>query len=209
MKKAVLFDMDGVLVDSEPYNDNQLIEFSELFGLPQHPKGFFIGSGEPYLWEQKVGDDPERIAYLKQEIKKFRESVETPYADLLDPEVHEVFRKIKEKGLKTAIASSSPLFEIEEVMKVAKIEDLVDFHISGHSCKKHKPDPEIYLTALKALDVKAEDAIGVEDSIPGIQAAKSAGLFVCGRIPRTPEYAIDQSQADVRIPSLLDIFKYI
>lgn len=209
MKKGVVFDMDGVLIDSEPYNEKELDEFCKRYDLPIHPTGFFIGTNDKYFWECKVPNDPERAEMLKKELVKFRRDREKPYTELIDEEVYPTFKKLKENGMKIAIASSSPIEEIEEVIKFANIGNFVDFYISGRSCKNHKPDPEIYFTALEALGITSEEAIVVEDSTPGIQAAKNANLFVCGRIPKTAGYELDQSKANVRISSLSQIFEYL
>ena len=126
------------------------------------------------------------------------------YEELLDPGVPEVFKALKGHGVKVAIASSSDQNDIREMMAVAGIEAYTDFVISGVECSAHKPAPEIYLRALKALGITEQEAVAVEDSPTGIQAAKNAGIFVLGFRPRHGE-KMDQSAANGTIGSLSEV----
>lgn len=194
MVKGVIFDMDGVLVDTEWYYEQRRAEFLRRMDFPD-PHISFVGSNERAIWEALVPGDPEFRQQMLMGYRAYRHLHPMPYGELLNPLVPGLFRELKERGLKIGIASSSYLGAVKEVVRLAGAEELVDFCISGEQCAAHKPDPEIYRRSLGALALAPEEALAVEDSPTGITAAKRAGLRVLALKPR-PELALDQSDAD-------------
>ena len=155
MVKGVIFDMDGVLVDTEWYYQQRRAEFFQRMDFPC-PSNSFVGSNERAIWEALVPDDPEFRQQMMMGYRAYRHLHPVPYGELLNPQVPGLFRALKEKGLKIGIASSSYLGAVEEVVRTAGAEEWVDFLISGEQCSAHKPDPEIYLRSLEALGLTAE-----------------------------------------------------
>lgn len=205
MVKGVIFDMDGVLVDTEWYYEQRRAEFLRRMDFP-NPHINFVGSNERAIWEALVPDDPEFRQQMLMAYRAYRHLHPMSYGELLNPQVPSLFRGLKERGLKIGIASSSYLEGIEKVVRLAGAEELVDFCISGEQCAAHKPDPEIYRRSLEALGLVPEEALAVEDSPTGITAAKRAGLRVLALRPR-PELDLDQSAADAvldRLDGVLD-----
>lgn len=207
MVKGVIFDMDGVLVDSEWYYQKRRAEFFQRMDFPVSNNSF-VGSNERAIWEALVPGDPEFRQEMLMAYRAYRHLHPVPYKELLNPQVPGLFRALKEQGLKIGIASSSYLGAVKEVTRIAGVETLVDFLISGEQCSAHKPDPEIYLRSLDALGLTAETALAVEDSPTGITAAKRAGLRVCALKPR-PELKLDQSAADEVLERLDGVLAFL
>lgn len=206
MVKGVIFDMDGVLIDTETFYMEQRGTFLQLHGIDQGDGMRFFGATERTVWAELVPDEKLR-AELRREYRVYQQEHPTPYASLVDEQVHEVFSRLKELGIKSAIASSSYARDIQTVMAAAGISDIVDFYISGESCKQTKPDPEIYLRAMEALGLDGSSAIAVEDSPIGIEAAVNAGLKVYALVPK--KGYLNQERAAAKIRQLKDIFDYI
>lgn len=102
-----------------------------------------------------------------------------------------------------AIASSSPMRFIEQMIRECGLENMFDVVVSGHDLPKTKPDPAIYRLALEKLGVPAADAAAVEDSFYGVQAAKGAGLYVFGF--RDPFSNLSLVEADTTVDELLQV----
>ena len=208
MYRGIIFDMDGVLADTESYYTNRRDEYLRLMGYQRQENTDFTGSNEKSLWETMVPNDPELRQELLMGYRAYRKLHPIPFRELLDPQAALLFRALKERGLKIGIASSSDPKAIAALVQAAGVEALVDSQISGDQCKAHKPDPEIYLRSLKALGLTAGEALAVEDSPTGILSAKRAGLTVLALRPRHDE-PLDQSAADTVISQLMDVVSYI
>ena len=87
---------------------------------------------------------------------------------------------LNNEGIKIAIASSSPLNYLNRIVNYYGLNNYVDIIISGDSCKKGKPDPEIYVKTVNKLRISKSQCIVIEDSVNGIQAGVSAGIKVIG-----------------------------
>lgn len=208
MHKGIIFDMDGVLADTEGYYTRRRDEYLRLMGYQRQEDTDFTGSNEKALWETMVPHDPELRQELLMGYRAYRKLHPIPFQKLLDPQVGPLFRALKEQGLKIGIASSSDPKAIAALIQAAGVEELVDSRISGEQCQAHKPDPEIYLRSLDALGLTAGEALAVEDSPTGILSAKRAGLTVLALRPRHGEL-MDQSAASSVIDQLNDILSFL
>ena len=202
MIEAVIFDMDGVLADTEYYYENRRKNFLLENGIPI-PEGNFIGSNEKAIWEAIVPNDPVRRQEMLMAYREYRKVRPTPYGKLTDPQAEPLMNALRSRGLKVAVASSSAAPDIMKMLTEGGLKAMVDFAFSGEDCAAHKPAPDIYLKALKALGLTADKAIAVEDSPTGIASAKAAGLKVLALKPRHGE-PLDQSAADCIITRLMD-----
>lgn len=208
MHKGIIFDMDGVLADTEGYYTRRRDEYLRLMGYQRQEDTDFTGSNEKALWETMVPHDPELRQELLMGYRAYRKLHPIPFQELLDPQVLPLFRMLKERGLKIGIASSSDPKAIAALIQAAGAEELVDSQISGEQCRAHKPDPEIYLRSLDALGLTVSEALAVEDSPTGILSAKRAGLTVLALRPRHGEL-MDQSAASGVIDQLNDILSFL
>ena len=209
MKKAVIFDMDGVLAYTENFYFKRRMNFFDELQIesPTRKIQDFIGSSSDMIWEMLVPNDEKKREELKEEYLKYSKDHEVNFKEVLNPSTKEVFKKLKDKKIKIAIASSSGKPDILRMIKECELNYYIDFVISGEECKKSKPDPEIYIETLKALDLSSIDVLVVEDSTLGIRAAKLAGLMVGALMQK--DYNIDQSEADFQINDLSEIIDKI
>lgn len=208
MIKGVIFDMDGVLVDSEQFYHNRREVFLKSKNFVRIENTNFVGSNEKAIWEALVPFDAKLRQQMMMEYRVYRKVHPAPYEELINPQVHDLFTELKQRGLLIAIASSSDRNAIERVIKAGNITDLVDYTISGVECSAHKPDPEIYQKALAALELTTDEVFAVEDSSTGIASAINAGLRVYALKPTT-DLNIDQSAATDIITELNDILNLI
>ena len=133
MIKAVLFDMDGVLVDTEWFYNRRRVAFMEEKGFHFDEIPDLSGSNEPAIWEALVPDDAGLRERLRVEYKQVYSPVHpVPYAELLNEQTGPVMRELHERGVKCAIASSSYRELIDELVEIAGIADVLDYTISGH-----------------------------------------------------------------------------
>ena len=128
--------------------------------------------------------------------REYRKARPTPYGKLTDPQAEPLMNALRSRGLKVAVASSSAAPDIMKMLTEGGLKAMVDFAFSGEDCAAHKPAPDIYLKALKALGLTADKAIAVEDSPTGIASAKAAGLKVLGRDDVRPRHAKTGDETD-------------
>lgn len=211
MIKAVLFDMDGVLVDSESKNIEQLVDFMKEYGVTATDQFMhsLIGTSYEYtnlrcIQYMKVNWS---LSQFNERFEKYCKAHPIYYGDILNPSVKETLSWLKLNGYYTAIASSSLLKQIKTMLNECKLNNTFDIVLSGEMFNESKPNPEIYLTAASKLGVKPYECIVVEDSFYGILAGKNAGMKVIAY--KDSQYQIDQSQADIIIHNIGEIKKYI
>lgn len=182
-KKVAIFDMDGLFVDSERvYAEGWHYGFKH-FGITP-PEGFV----ESFTGHSAQSNDA-KVAELLNDVnfaKKIRAVREEYYQiKLHNGEIKlkkfakEIAEKLKEKGLKVVLASSSSRARIDELLSQNGASHLFDTIVCADHVQKVKPDPEIYLVALASVGAKAEDVIAFEDTFIGATAAVRAGIDVC------------------------------
>ena len=202
--KAVLFDMDGVLAFTEGFYNRRRIQFLRQAGVCVDPAFDGTGSNDGEIWERLVPGDAALRERLHREYRVYSDAHPTPWAEVANPQARPVFSALKEDGLKVAICSSSYRSLIEEFMEQVGVTGLVDLAISGEECSAYKPDPDIYLRAMAALEIGPHEALVVEDSPLGIEAGVAAGALTCALVPPVG-VELDQSRAHLRVRRLVDI----
>lgn len=209
MKQAVIFDMDGVLVDTESFYFKRRMKFFDELKIEASTRKIqdFIGLTNQMIWKMLVPIDVEKRKILKEKYVNYSKEHEVCFSEVLNPSVKEVFSKLKNKNIKIAIASSSEKKEILRMIEECELNSYIDFTISGEECTQSKPNPEIYIKAVKALNLLQIEALAVEDSVLGICAAKLAGLTVGALVQK--DYYIDQSEADYEIDDLIELIARI
>lgn len=176
--KAVIFDMDGVLVDSEVYWHLSRVEFARARGKAWTDADQRIAMGRSTVgWAQVM---KERLALpesVEEIIVEMKQRVMAHYDERLplrDGAVEAV--RMSAANFKCALASGSPTDIIQHVMKLSGLDQVFEAIVYGDDFPNGKPAPDIYLAALDRLGVNAEDAVGIEDSSNGIRSLKAAGM---------------------------------
>lgn len=181
---AVIFDMDGVLIDSEPlhFEVDQLV----LRKLNIHEgKSYlerFVGYTNPAMWQ--IIKEEFSIESTIEELIDLQMTVKLSYLEQSNYEaiegIKELLEELKSFKVPIAIASSSPRIFIEAVIKKIHIVDYFQDWISGEEVPKSKPEPDVFLKAAELLNVNPERCVVIEDSKSGAIAAKSAGMTCIG-----------------------------
>lgn len=189
MLKAVIFDMDGVLVDSEPLHmDVNLVIHKEL-GIEIPPEEYkkFIGVSNLYKWttiKEKYHLDLSIEEIVKEERKRVVEYIGKNLKESI-PGVKELIYGLKSKGVKLAVASSSSRSLINTILKNTGLTDVFSYIISGEEVQRSKPSPDIFLKAAEGLSADPGECAVFEDSKNGTIAAKAAGMYCIGYLNPT------------------------
>ncbi|WP_295754023.1 HAD family phosphatase [uncultured Holdemanella sp.] len=205
--KAIIFDMDGVLINSEVKYQELFMQFFKERGVfvEKEELLFLVGSSrkmEDAFIANRLNVSVERAKCLKE---TFFENQNVDYLKIRMPYVMELLEYLKNKDVTMALASSSPMENIVDVLKQCEIETYFKYIVSGENFKRTKPDPEIYEYTSKQLGVSKDEIWVVEDSEYGIEAAKNAGLKVIGLYNR--ELYQDLTDANLIISSLKQIME--
>lgn len=210
MIKAVIFDMDGVLVDSEPVYQEATINVLDSLNIKATKEDLLKLAGGSSLHFNKFIQDVSKGSISCEDFNKICDQyyLDNPvkYEEIMFPHVRETLDYLKYKGYILALASSSKEYEIENVLKRCDLKDYFKLIISGEVFKESKPNPKIYLTCIKRLNIEADECVAVEDSEYGIEAAKKAGLICIAK--RDDRFNYDQSKADYFIDDH-DEIKYV
>lgn len=209
MINGIIFDMDGVLIDSEFFYFNRRMTFLEEKRITPYSDNFhdYVGQTNEEIWNQMVKGDSTLKAQLKEEYTHYSQANPLSYGEALNEGVIETIHELKERGCKVSIASSSAKEMIENMIDECGLTSYIDYYISGEELRRSKPDPDIYNKAVKELSLKKKECLAVEDSPLGIQSATSSGLFTLAMKPK--EIHLDQSKADVIITNIRQVLNYI
>lgn len=196
--RAVIFDMDGVIVNSELAYYDQLLKFFNELSQPFSWQDYvpLIGMNHEDSW--KILRDKAKSELTPEEFfqahQLYCEEHPVNYKSILNPDFHRTYNFIKEKGLKVALASSSKLSVIQDMIDQNNLKNYFDVIYSGEMVKESKPHPDIYLKTAKELGVNPEDCLVMEDSAFGVTAAKAANMTALGL--RNLSYSVDLSHSD-------------
>lgn len=182
MIKALVFDMDGLLLDSERIVQRSWNEAGELIGIPgignqiYHTLGMNRSARNAYF-KQVFGPDFHQEAFNQKASECFFRIVETEGLPVKKG-AKELLQYAKEKGYKTAVATSSSKAYATGVLKDAGLYRYFDGAVFGDMVEHAKPDPEIYLKACESIKANPKECLALEDAPAGVRSAHSAGLKV-------------------------------
>jgi HAD superfamily hydrolase (TIGR01509 family) len=208
MIKGVIFDLDGVVIETEPQTFNFFRQYLERYDIHLKNDDLFKKIGRKSIdffhdvlspEEFKKIDAQYLIDLKRQEFNKDLEKFtrKIPYAEKIIP-------KLKHSGMRLALASQNEREMIDKVLNWMGLDKYFDTILSLQDISNKKPHPEIYLNAIKQLSLMPGEAVVIEDSWTGITAAKAAGLYcVAIRHPYTPAEHI--KSADAIIDSLQEL----
>ena len=198
----VVFDMDGVLVDSEPVHERANAEYLAGLGvtLDQELSDDMMGRRVRELTDAlagRLGLEPERVFADREAI----------FWRLLDqgleamPGLHAAVDRLARAGLPLAVASSGTRAYVDHVLERLEVRAAFDAVVSGEDVHRAKPDPEIYLLAADRLHADPGDCVAVEDTTHGIAAAHGAGMRAVA-VTHPMNATLDLSAADAVVADL-------
>ena len=210
--KAVLFDMDGVLVDSETYYMEGTLKWMQSIGFTGTFKDVCTLIGTTMDGTYRLIEKMMDYQYTREELERINSQyfiVDHPiqYGQIMNPGLIELLNEIKDRGWKCAVCSSSPRVKIDQALKECHIDSYFDYVVSGEQFTQSKPNPEIYLHAAEMLNVDVSECLVIEDSQMGIEAGKNANMKTIGLIDR--RFGLIQCSADILVDSLSDVLASI
>jgi len=206
--KAVIFDFDGVILETEGPVHQSWAELYQEFGLTLTMDVWaqVIGAGESVFnpmadIERQIGKLEDQEAVASRRLERENELVS---AQRVLPGVTEILQEARRLGLLVGLASSSSCQWVVGHLKRLGLLDYFTVVRASDDVLRTKPDPDLYLAALNGLGVAADQAFAVEDSPNGITAAKRAGLF-CLAVPHHLTRDLPLDHADMQLESLSTI----
>jgi HAD superfamily hydrolase (TIGR01509 family) len=204
---AVVFDMDGVLLDSEPIWRG--VEREIFAGLGIHvtdddlreTMGVRIADVVERWHRRHPWAEPSRAEVADAVVEGVARRIED--AGTLHPGVRDAIERLAGAGVRLALASSSPMRLIRAVLAMGELDGRFEVVVTAEDEERGKPDPAVYLSAARALGIAPERCLAIEDSINGVRAAKAAGM-VCIAIP-APDNDADFGEADLVLRSLDEV----
>jgi beta-phosphoglucomutase family hydrolase len=201
--KAVIFDMDGVLVDSEPFHaQNEKLMFKKLgLDITDEEHSNFTGVATDVMWQQisEIRELPYSVVELTEltviQSNKYFGSLEKiePFPGLVD-----LLEKLFDAEIPLAVATSSDAVTMQNILEKSGLRKYFRFTVCRDDVAKSKPAPDVFLRAAKLLGVAPENCLVFEDSKNGIKAAKAAGTYCIAYSGGNSGHQ-DQTQADRRI----------
>jgi beta-phosphoglucomutase family hydrolase len=189
---AVIFDMDGVLVDNAHFHERAFAEYFSKFGTTLAPEMF--GRGNDELMAELF---PDESAERHRELASGKEAY---YRQIYEPHIKpvtglvELLRELKKnEDIRIAVGSSAPVENIDFVLDKLQIRSYFDVVVVAAMVQRAKPAPDIYLKAAELLNTKPETCLVFEDALAGIAAAKSAGMKVAGVATSLPKERLTET----------------
>ena len=215
MIKAVEFDMDGVIFDSEKLYRKHWLMTAEIYGIPRDTMlelcDLIAGAtkeNNERLMKSRFGEDFDYDAFRTVTLSRMDQEV-LEHGVEKKPGVEELLSFLKAQGIKIGLATSTQQDRAERNLKRAGLYEMFDTIVYGNMVSRGKPFPDIYEKACEALSVLPEEAIGIEDSINGVKSSAAAGLhtmMVIDLVKPTPEV---EELAEQIYDSLFDVLEYI
>ncbi len=208
MIRALIFDFDGLILETEEPTYQSWAEVYQSFGfsLPfstwKANVGTTQGDFDPQLELERLVDHPLDWEVIESQRRMIENSLIEEQSVL--PGVVQYLNEARTLGLKVGLASNSPSDWVIRHLTRLGLLDRFDYLSTSDHVQHIKPDPELYLLALHALNVKADEAIALEDSLLGVRAARQAGIF-CVAVPNHLISDLTFNEANFQISSLADI----
>ena len=210
--KAVIFDMNGTIVDDEPIHEAAMRKVCKELGANLSHEEFreeYIGRPDTDCFKKIIKKHGiNGVPVIELVNKKFKEYISlihdsnTPEKLKVIPGAVELIKKLS-KSFRIALATGAHRDEALMVLDSFGLRDYFEAIVSAEDATKGKPDPEPYLLAAKRLGVKPKACVAIEDSPNGVHAAKHAKMYCIGF--HNPSDNQDLSEADIEVNSLLDI----
>ena len=209
MLQAAVFDMDGLLVDSEPFWQQAQVDIFTSLGVKiciadtHQTMGLRIDQVVEFWFSKQPWETHNTETVTDMIVARVEELIKEHKPML--PGVIEAISVCEEVGLKIALASSSPMRLIKSTLEALSLESKFSAVLSAEALRYGKPHPEVYINAADALGVAPQSCIAFEDSVTGLLAAKAAQMK--GVAVPDPAFAMDPrfAIADRKLSSLLEV----
>jgi HAD superfamily hydrolase (TIGR01509 family) len=205
--KAVLFDLDGVLVDSEPISteaSDRVLASVGIFLSDEERREVFgkrtIENYRRHIERRGLKLNPQKLVEKKTAL--FRKLIRGRLRPL--PGVLPLLSELDKARIKKAVVSSSPLDRVNASLEEVGLFPEFEVILSGDCCRRGKPDPEPFLLSAGRLDVNPSQCVVIEDAEAGILAAKAAGMK-CVAVKSPNTFGQDLSKADLIVESLKEV----
>ena len=186
--KLIIFDMDGVILDSEPLHENaRRLMFEELGIVPDDRLPDPVGKSSSGFWRtviQVCGMEGEPYALEAEQYRLVAKQIEEHRIGPSDG-LMEILEWAKGNGCEIGLASSSTRILVDDALRLLGVSDYFDYTVSGNEVNRKKPAPDVYLRVLEKAGLRAGQAVAVEDSKAGVEAAEKAGIFCYGYVNET------------------------
>jgi beta-phosphoglucomutase family hydrolase len=208
MTKAVLWDLDGVLVDTAPFHFQAWQELFRSVGKGFDEADFrrTFGLRNDAILRDILGElapaEEARLAHRKEEL--YRAKADGRVKAM--PGAVELLRRLKQEGRKTAIVSSAPRENVRVLLRSLGLEDMFEAVVAEEDASRGKPDPQGFLLAAEKLGVAAAECVVIEDAPGGLEGAKRAGMRCIGVTTSRPREAL--TRADLVVDSLEEAAVY-
>jgi HAD superfamily hydrolase (TIGR01509 family) len=214
--QAIVFDLDGLLVDTEPLHRRVFNALLARYGVPYEISDeefgrAFVGISQRENWDYLRARFalPASVEELTCEHTRLYEQVISDARNIaLMPGARELLGALHARGTRLGIASSSPRVQVETILRGKGLVPLFHSIVTGSDVTQLKPAPEIYVRACKLLQTDASRCVALEDSASGAQAAKAAGVRVIV-VPNRYTQHQDLSHADARVENLAQVLELI
>lgn len=208
--KAVIFDVDGTLIDTEQIQSDAFKQVLKDHGhhetpLTDHDTVHIPGETTAETWI-RLKERHNLLLEISELTNRKRQIALAALQTELEalPGVLDIIKELSDRRIKLAVASSAQKERLEHILKGLGLLDSFEAAISANDVTNVKPAPDAYLAAAKKLNVKSENCVVVEDTPSGVAAGIAAGMKVIA-VPNAYTKTMDFSQADLCIPSLQNI----
>lgn len=197
--QAVIFDMDGVLIDSEIVYLNRLVQFVQDYLGKKIPKERLISmvgaTGAGHFHAVREYCPPEwDLERFRKHYRQYGKENPIDYSSILFPDTIPTLEWLRKHGYRIMLATSTDRKKAEEIKAVCGFGAYMEFTLCGDMFQESKPNPEIYLKCLELLKLSRRQCLVIEDSPYGIEAAVRAGIPVAVR--RETRFVLDQRGGD-------------
>lgn len=181
---AVIFDMDGVICHTNPYHSVAFREFfakRDLYPTDEEFANHMFGKSNSYILRHFLQRE-----IIGEEFVQMEDEKESLFRKIYEPHVEPIagfmpfFQELKSKSVKTAVATSAPLANLDLIAGKLDLFSRMESYMASEHVKKHKPDPEVYLTSAERIGMRPEQCVVFEDSFSGVSAGLNAGMRVVG-----------------------------
>ncbi|EGD49345.1 HAD-superfamily hydrolase, subfamily IA, variant 3 [Ruminiclostridium papyrosolvens DSM 2782] len=210
-KDLVIFDVDGVIFDSEPLHYRAKLEILQSYGLNEtFNLKEYVGKPNKDLWTKIIKENNLNANQEELELRQFNLILDYVKKQKIQPTngLEQLLSELKKNNYKIAIASSSNRYYISRVLEYFHISGYFDYSVTGDEVKFQKPSPDIYQKVLSISGIKKDSTIAIEDSASGVRAAASAGITCIGYRNLTSGVQ-DLFLADAIIQELIQVKNYI